>query len=245
MKQTTFTFYYFTLGILFIILQDFRFFYPPLLIKALIVPSLMLYYYSRSKISLTVFHRFILLGLMLSWFGDVLIHFSVSEKDFYFSSGTWLLMGLSSFLLANAVYGISFSLRKGKNSILNKRLYQLILVTAYGILIIWLLYNKLIKDNTNYRVPVIAYTIVVLGMLAAALNRFGKVNGVSYMLVVLGSLFFVISVSLIAFNQFYGKFEFARILITLSYLIAQYLIAIGCLRRDFDLSERKPAILDR
>ncbi len=217
MRQTTFTFYFLSIVIIYIILEHFHLFFPSLFLKALIVPSLMFYYYTRAYNHFNTFHRLILLGLLLSWFGDIFIHFSNERYELYFDSETYFLMGLSSFLIANAVYGVAFSLRKGKNSILNKRSYQLVLILGYGVLI----------------------------LLAAALNRFGKVNGVSYMLVVLGSLLFVICVSVIAINKFYEKFDFALIFITISYISAQYLITIGCLRRDFDLSKQKAVLLTK
>lgn len=243
MRQTTFTFYFFSIGVLYIILEHYRLFFPSLFLKALIIPSLMFYYYTRAINHFNTFHRLILLGLLLSWFGDIFVHFSNEGYELYFDKETYFLMGLSSFLVANAIYGMAFSLRKGKNSILNKRIYQLVLIVGYGAVILWLLYNKLITESFNYRVPVIVYTIVILGMLATALNRFGKVNGVSYMLVVLGSLLFVVCVSLLAINKFYEKFDFARFFIMVSYISAQYMIAIGCLRRDFDLSKKKAVFL--
>jgi uncharacterized membrane protein YhhN len=110
------------------------------------------------------------------------------------------------------------------------------LLVIFGSGMIWFLYNRLVTDSGNYRVPVIVYTIVILGMLGAALNRYGKVNGVSYMLVSLGAFLFVLSDSMLAINLFYENFDFARILIMGSYVIAQYFIAIGSLRRDFDLN---------
>lgn len=243
MKQTTFTVYFFGIAILYIILEYFHLFFPSFFLKALIVPSLMFYYYTRANHNFSTFHRLILLALLLSWLGDIFLYFSNEMYDFYFDKETYFVLGLSSFLIANAVYGIAFSLRKGKNYILNKRFYQLVLITGYGAVLLWLLYNQLLTESVNYRVPVIAYTIVVLGMLAASLNRFGKVNGVSYMLVFLGSLLFVICASLLAINRFYEKFDFARIFIMIFYVSAQYMIAIGCLRRDFDLSKKKAVLL--
>jgi uncharacterized membrane protein YhhN len=85
----------------------------------------------------------------------------------------------------------------------------------------------------DFRIPVIVYAVVILSMLAAALNRYGKVNGLSFMLVSLGALLFVASDSMIAINKFYEKFDFARILIMATYLLGQYLIATGSLRQDF------------
>jgi uncharacterized membrane protein YhhN len=202
----------------------------------MIIPALMIYYHSKAKNAYTIFHRLIMVGLLFSWFGDILLHFSNEHVEVYFNAENYFLMGLSAFLLTQFFYAVAFSLRKGKNTIFNRRIYQLVLLVLYGAGMIWFLYNKLITDAGNYRVPVIVYTLVILVMLGAALNRYGKVNGVSYMLVALGAFLFVLSDSMLAINRFYENFDFARIFIMGSYVMAQYFIAIGCLRRDFDLN---------
>jgi uncharacterized membrane protein YhhN len=69
-------------------------------------------------------------------------------------------------------------------------------------------------------------------MLAAALNRYGKVNGLSYILVVIGAILFVASDSMIAINRFIEKFDFARVLTMACYITAQYLIVVGSIRQD-------------
>ncbi len=229
MKQSTFSLYYFSIGIVFIILEHFHSFLPALLVKALIIPALMVYYYSRAKNGYSLFHRLILTGLLFSWAGDILLHFSNAGRALYLDNQTWFILGLGAYLLTQVFYTLGFTLQKGRNTIFGRRIYQLFLVAGYGFLIIWLIYNRL----GDFRLPVIIYGAGILTMLTAALNRYGKVNGLSYMLVASGALLFVFSDSMVAVNRFYEHVNFARIFIMATYVTAQYLIATGCLRQDF------------
>jgi uncharacterized membrane protein YhhN len=229
MKQSTFTLYFFTLGILFIILEHFTPGIPALIVKAMLMPSLMVFYYSVSKKGISGFHRIILIGLFFACIGDVLLHLSHSGIAPWFEPESYFLFGLGAFLVTQLCYTLAFSLPKGIHKIFTTRIYQLLLILLYGGLLICLLYNRL----GDFRIPVIVYAVVILSMLAAALNRYGKVNGLSFMLVSLGALLFVASDSMIAINKFYEKFDFARILIMATYLLGQYLIATGSLRQDF------------
>lgn len=229
MKQTTFTLYFFALGIIFIILEQFDSFFPALIVKALIIPALMLYYHSKVKSSYSGFHRLVMMGLFFSWLGNILLQFSNQQVELYFSTENYFLFGLAAFLLTKVFYSLAFLNPRGLNTVFNKRIYQSVLVLAYGGLLMWFLYNKIEEE---YKLPVILYAIVIHTMLITALNRYGKVNGVSFMLVSFGAMFFVLSDSMIAVNRFHHNFEFARIFIMVSYVLAQYLIVIGCLRQE-------------
>ncbi|HYW96485.1 MAG TPA: lysoplasmalogenase [Bacteroidales bacterium] len=230
MKQSTFSLYYFSIGILFIVLEHLHSFLPALIVKALIIPALMLYFYSRAKTSLTTFHRLILLGLFFSWLGDILLQFSNAGFELCLDVQAWFMLGLAAYFITQVTFSVAFSLQKGRNTIIGRRIYQVFIVAGYGFLLLWFLYNHL----GDMKIPVIVYAAAILTMLTTALNRYGKVNGVSYMLVTIGALLFVFSDSMIAVNRFYEKIDFARIFIMATYVTAQYLIAIGCLRQDFD-----------
>lgn len=238
MKQSSFTIYYFSIGILFIILEKFTHsFYPEIIVKAMIIPFLMIYYHSTVHGKYNYFHRLMMAGFFFSWLGDILLQFSNGEKEFVFATEDFFMLGLLAFLITQIFYTLAFNTTKGKNTIFTSRIYMLILIAGYGGLLLWLLYNKLVTPEGNYRAPVIVYTIVILTMLASALNRYGKVNGVSYMLVSIGAILFVASDSMIAINRFLEKFDFARILIMSTYITAQYLIAIGCIKQDYSGEE--------
>lgn len=234
MKQSSFTILYFSIGVLFIVLEKFTAsFYPEIIVKALIIPVIMVYYHSITRGKYNIFHRLMMLGFFFSWLGDIFLQCSAGEKEFTLATEDFFMVGLASFLLTQVFYTLAFNIPRGKNPILTGRIYQLLLITGYGALFLWLLYNKLVTPDANYRLSVIVYTVIILTMLASALNRYGKVNGVSYMLVSIGAFLFVASDSMIAINRFIEKFDFARILIMATYITAQYLIAIGCLKQDF------------
>jgi uncharacterized membrane protein YhhN len=94
--------------------------------------------------------------------------------------------------------------------------------------LIYLLYNNL----DGMRLPVIIYTIVILTMLEAAINRYGKVNRLSFILVLTGAILFVISDSLIALNKFGFPFMFSGVAVMTTYIAAQYLIVAGILKQS-------------
>jgi uncharacterized membrane protein YhhN len=154
-----------------------------------------------------------LAGLFLSWAGDVILDLS-------------FVPGLTCFLVAHVMYLSVFLLSPGEN-MLFRRYYLLIPVALYGVGLTWYLYN----DLAEMRIPVILYTIIILAMLSAAINRLMKVNRPSYWLVFAGAILFVLSDSAIAVNKFTLPFNFSAIFIMSTYVIAQYLIITGYIRQ--------------
>jgi uncharacterized membrane protein YhhN len=165
-------------------------------------------------------------ALLFSWIGDVILQLTQFREVFFMG-------GLASFLVAQFLYLIAFFSTKGEN-ILARRIYLVIPVVLYGVFILWLLWGGL----EDMKVPVTIYTVVILTMLVGAVNRKGKVNPQSYKLVLLGVILFVVSDSMTAINKFTQPFELARVAVMTSYITAQYLIAIGCVRQ-FGLTLKK------
>jgi uncharacterized membrane protein YhhN len=228
MNQKRFTLWYFAVSFIFIIFENLYLILPALISKALIIPSLMIFYHFTVRGRYGLFHQIIMASLFFSWVGDVALQFadgiilSIASPDLFF------LIGLGSFLIAHIIYFIAFSIPKGKNSIFNTRIYQTVLVLIYGFIMLYFLYRRL----GDMKIPVIIYTAIILLMLLSALNRYGKVNGISYVLVVCGALLFVISDSLIAITRFQMKIDFAGTIIMITYVTAQYLIVLGCIRQN-------------
>jgi len=228
MNQNRFTLWYFAIAVLFIFLENLHFVYPALIAKALIIPSLMLFYHFSVRGQYNRFHCLIMFGLLFSFLGDISLQFSNVDYSFSVAPETLFIGGLASFLFTQLIYFVAFSLPKGKNAVFTSRLYQTVLVVSYGFIMLYYLYRSL----GDMKVPVIAYTVIILLMLLAALNRYGKVNGLSYILVVIGALLFVISDSLVAINKFHMKIDFAGIMIMITYVSAQYLIVLGSIRHN-------------
>jgi len=216
MKYSLISIVYFTVGLICIILLDQSVFWPGFVAKALIIPVLMILFFVNINPFTGRLHIFMIAGLLFSWAGDVVLELSKNNDNLF-------IVGLVCFLLAHIMYLIVFFLTPGKNSILNNRFYLLIPVLIYGVILVSCLY----ADLAGMRLPVILYTIVILSMLAGALNRIEKVKKVSFYLVLAGAILFVISDSVIAFNKFVHQFDSSGIVIMSTYVIAQYLIVAG------------------
>ena len=216
MKYSLISIVYFTVGLICIILLDQSVFWPGFVAKALIIPVLMILFFVNINPFTGRLHIFMIAGLLFSWAGDVVLELSKNNDNLF-------IVGLVCFLLAHIMYLTVFFLTPGKNSILNNRFYLLIPVLIYGVILVSCLY----ADLAGMRLPVILYTIVILFMLAGALNRIEKVKKVSFYLVLAGAILFVISDSVIAFNKFVHQFDSSGIVIMSTYVIAQYLIVAG------------------
>jgi uncharacterized membrane protein YhhN len=211
---------YFAIGIIFIALETIGATWPAILAKALIIPVLFFLYFRLIKGQINNFHRMIMSALVFSWLGDVTLQLQ-GKNDIFF------MIGLSCFLLAQVMYLIAFFSTKGENVLFFKKIYLILPVILYGLIILYILYDGL----GDMKITVIIYTIVILTMLSSALNREKKVNRQSYILVLVGAILFVLSDSMIAINKFSYPFDMSRIVIMLTYVVAQYLIAIGCLKQ--------------
>ena len=216
MKGPGISLIYFFVGIAFILLPDTSSFLMELIFKALIIPVLMILFLVNINPLLNRLHRFLFAGLFFSWAGDIVLEFSIKN-------GNMFVMGLVCFLLAHIMYFTVFITTPGKNMIPGNRIWLLLPVIIYGIVLVWFLYS----DLAEMRVPVILYAIIILTMLSGAINRIGKVNRRSFWLVLAGAILFLISDSAIAVNKFSYQFKGSGIVIMSTYIVAQYLIVAG------------------
>jgi uncharacterized membrane protein YhhN len=216
MKNSAISIFYFLIGLISIILLNQPIFLPGFISKALIVPVLVILFLVNLNPGKNRLHTLMLAGLFFSWAGDVVLEFS--NKN-----GNMFLPGLVCFLLAHILYFTVFLLTPGKNSIVTNRIWLLIPVIIYGLVLVFYLY----ADLAEMRLPVIIYAAVILTMLSGAINRIEKVNRKSYYLVLAGAILFVISDSSIAINKFSHQFECSGIVVMSTYIVAQYLIVTG------------------
>lgn len=163
----------------------------------------------------------VMIAFFFSWVGDILLMFSGGyDNEMFFYAG------VGGFFAAQITYIFVF-LFNAENKIKGFMLrnpFWMIPLLGYGVAIYWLLYPGL----EGLMVPIILiYAISLIGMSISALNRRDRVGVLSFQLVFIGSLFFVISDSLIAINKFYMELPYAGFLIMSTYIIAQYLIMRG------------------
>ena len=196
---------------------------PPLAVKALIMPILIIVFKVTVRNGNTLSHWLIFAALVFSWAGDVALGITRHQESMF-------ILGLVCFLLTHVLYVIVFFRTAGKNLPPKKFLYTVIPVLLYGIVLLYILYD----DLGEMKIPVIIYTTVILAMVAAAINRIEKVNRTSFYLVLVGAVLFLSSDSMLAINKFSNPFPFASPLIMFTYIAGQYLIVMGYLRQDYD-----------
>ncbi len=193
--------------------------------KPAIIGSLILFFLGfKKKLSPTVFW-FIGIALICSLCGDVLLLFTDKSQLFF-------MMGLVMFLLAHIMYIIVF-LKKRDNQ--GKNWYFGASTLVYGFGLFYLLHSGL----GNMLIPVVMYMLIILLMSNAAYLRSKNVSEISYMLIFIGSLFFMLSDSLLAINMFYKKLPLSHIWVMVTYAIAQLLIVYGI------LTQKEPVIQEK
>ena len=170
--------------------------------KPLLMPLLMLLAFQ-----LNIKERNLYIALFFSLLGDVFLMFS-GELNF--------ILGLGSFLLAHVFYILLF-----------KNQFKFSLFSALPFASATFSYFLFIKSgiDQNLLIPVGIYCIVItlMGIFAAARNT----NIMSYNLVLIGSILFIISDSLIAFNKFYSPLTASSFWVMSTYGLAQFLIVSG------------------
>ena len=183
--------------------------------KPLIIPVVIGYFDSQVNDITKGFNKWIVFALIFSWIGDVLLMFQ-DKKDIFF------LLGLSSFLLAHIFYIIYFHKARLRDNVKSNPWLLVIVVVYYGALISFL--SPYLGDM---KLPVRIYGIVISFMFMLALHMLFIKNKLAGKWMMIGALLFVLSDSLLAINKFYQTFEFAGILIILTYALAQFFIVKG------------------
>jgi uncharacterized membrane protein YhhN len=161
----------------------------------------------------------VLAAFFFSWLGDIFLMFSHQADHFFYA-------GVGGFFLAQISYIYTFSKfsehhRKGY---LQENLIIAFLFFGYAAGILYLLYPML---EGLMKPIIIVYALSLIGMSMMALNRNGRVNRISYLLVFIGSVLFVLSDSMLALDRFYREIPMAGFWIMLTYISAQYSIMRG------------------
>lgn len=184
--------------------------------KPLIVLSLLLFFITRSQHLNNTIKTLTILALVFSLIGDVALLFD-GMNPIYF------IIGLASFLLAHVMYVLVFLKHRDTR---NNPLGFIILMLAYAAFLFYILKEGL----GELQGPVLIYMIVILSMSTSAYLRQKQYNLVSYYLVFIGAILFMISDSVLALDKFYQSFQLSSILIMITYALAQYCIVIGIIK---------------
>lgn len=172
-----------------------------------LIPMILIIFYAVNNLPGMVqrTHYFILIGLLFSAVGDATLH--------------WFIIGLSAFLIGHLFYISAFI---GELSFSWLRLSFII---PLGVFSFWIgshLIDGLEQQNeTTLIIPVLIYIIAIMFM-----GLFAILTGNT--LASIGSILFIISDSILAWNKFIEPIMYSNIFIMGSYYAAQFSIA-GCL----------------
>jgi uncharacterized membrane protein YhhN len=132
----------------------------------------------------SIYGQFILLALLLSLVGDVLL---LSERSSAF------LAGLGAFLLAHLAFAAAFAVHGASLSVVA---VAVCLMAVVGVVVLRWLWPRL---PSSFRVPVVAYVIVILAMCSFA---FGHASSNGRWLVAAGAIVFAASDFAVAREKF-------------------------------------------
>lgn len=199
-----------------LVLLDFHY-----VVKPLITISLMLFLAYQTQMK-GRFAKRVFAGLLFGLVGDCFLMFQNVNPSFF-------LFGLASFLIGHLLYISAFYLDYIWNSRIEKG-YTRWALAIFGVFCV-AFYLYLRPYLAEMKIPVMAYAFVISLMGIMAANRKGRVNSLSFKLIMWGAVLFIVSDSVLAFNRFVATFENAGLVVMATYMLAQYLIAMGAVER--------------
>ena len=154
------------------------------------------------------------IGLFASSFGDIFLEL---DDDYGIDM---FIPGLLCFLVAHLFYIRSFA---GKMISTTWKTGFPLVVIYY----IWIMSTLIPKVETALKAPVAVYGIAITTMALFSINRFlsTEATSTSRLLSLLGSLSFVASDSVLAFNKFHTPIKNAKTIVMITYYLGQILIA--------------------
>ena len=182
--------------------------------KPLIIPAIFFFYLQWS----THYQYWLLFALFFSFLGDLLLLFS--EKKHYFRGG------LFAFLCSHISYCALFISDLSFQSIIHSPLTWSVFL--YLFFAGWFLYY-LRAYLGHYRLAVLFYSITIMTMSYTSLLRYEMMQGINFWFPWIGTLFFILSDTLLAFRNFkYGQKK-GWVSVMATYILAQFFITLGYL----------------
>jgi len=186
-----------------------------LITKPLLIPVLAVYLLLQTRSVQSNLKPWILLALFFSWVGDILLMFEQQKPIFF-------LLGLSAFLLAQVCYIFFFHGIRMREYIRGNELLLLLVLVYYAILI-----SILSPYLGKMKLPVQIYGVVLSFMWMLAMHTILGKRKRAGLWMIIGAILFVTSDSLLAFNKFYARFEYAETVTMLTYGLGQLFIVYG------------------
>ena len=187
--------------------------------KPVLMPLLAAYYLVSALTRYGAVALPILAGVIFGFLGDALLLNTTRERRF--------LLGLGAFLAGHLLYVLGFLLSVSAAHSHPVPLFFLALIplAGYGF---WYL-NHLWRELADRAPAVTLYVVVIIAMTFVALVRASAIGSPGAWIVVIGSLFFVVSDSLLGIQLFRASTRILRVAVMSSYIAAQLLIVQGFL----------------
>ena len=163
------------------------------------------------------FIKYAVIGLLFGWIGDIALSFDGLP---------YFITGLVAFLIGHLFYVATFKAENQQAKVVGYLRDKPFLVLPYLALMLFVVI-KMGPSLGEFKWPVFAYCAVILYMSSMALNRFYAVGRASAFIVLTGSLLFVFSDFMIAWNKFIEPVPNASFIIMITYLMGQFGIAYG------------------
>ncbi len=177
-------------------------FWLKLTFKLIPMALIFLYAYLRMPRQKSGVHWIVLIGIFFCALGDGLLH--------------WFVIGLSAFLIGHLFYLSAFFRRWNYGSLRFWTILPLVLFVAY---MMWVFIEALSAgDQSGLILPVIFYILVISTMTWSAI-----MSGQKW--IILGSILFMVSDSILAWNKFITDVPYSGPLVMITYYGAQFFIA--------------------
>lgn len=177
--------------------------------KSLLMPVLLFSYLCNSSYPSCM----IVMALISGFLGDI----------FLLGSGIFFTLGLLSFLSGHIFYISAFL---SPVFLSRTPIYIYIFILPY-LIYGFIIYNKLCPFMKSMNIQGLLYFIVLISMSFSSFVRINTVHGYQFWFPFIGSILFVISDTVLAFNEFKSKTICKEIIVMLTYTMAQLLIIIG------------------
>lgn len=180
-----------------------------MILKGCLLPLILAVYIFGAKIILLP----IILGLVFGWIGDILL-LKIGDLRFFRIGLASFLIGHICYIIAMYGYALSFHIPALACSI------------AAGAILGFLVF-KIVRPTPEMKIPIIFYELVIFVMAIFALQLFLSQGGCFGGFVFAGSLCFVVSDGMLAYDTFRDKTKYGYFFVMLTYILAQLFITLG------------------
>lgn len=210
-------------------------------LSPVLLPIVILYVFFNLEGKLTKMYHLLIAAIAFSWMGGIwlgltpenaadLYIFGIPKNKYFFFGG------VVSFLIAHVLFIASYLLSTDnqKPALFERSKWPFLPIVTYGIVILAIIIPPLLSnpEKSVAALPVVFYAAILCSMVAFALNRYQRANRKSFYIVLIGSILFLLSDSLIALNflAFEGVIPHANFWINSTFLLAEFMIADGLIK---------------